>query len=177
MNRTQHYERAEELLLDARTEPDGFRRRLILAEAQVHATLALSAPAGKGSPGPGQDEAADTKSTGATHPARPAGQPHSLSPGTLTPARPAGQPKVTGHRPDLPLGQEAVRRVAPAAPAGYVRTGPGPEPAADDPSQPEPRLVREQPKAGEPAEEEPGDPGDQKLRGPEEQKPGGFRPS
>ena len=68
MDRTQHHERAEQLLSDARKEPDSFRRSLILAEAQVHATLALSAPVQKGPPGPGQSE---TRSTAATRGADP----------------------------------------------------------------------------------------------------------
>jgi len=55
MDRTQHHERAEQLLSDVRKEPDSFLRGLILAEAQVHATLALSAPA-ETSP-PGQEQA------------------------------------------------------------------------------------------------------------------------
>lgn len=71
MNRADHHARAEQLLEQARTTPDQISRREILAEAQVHATLALSAPAGKGPPGPGRDEAADIKSTGAAHPGMP----------------------------------------------------------------------------------------------------------
>ena len=71
MNRADHHARAEQLLEQARTTPDQISRREILAEAQVHAALALSAPAGKGPPGPGRDEAADIKSTGAAHPGMP----------------------------------------------------------------------------------------------------------
>jgi hypothetical protein len=52
----EHHDEAERLLALARIEQDGTRRGLILAEAQVHATLALSAPAGKGPSGPGQPE-------------------------------------------------------------------------------------------------------------------------
>jgi len=91
---SEHHAKAEQLLDQAHAEQDSIRRGLILAEAQVHATLALSAPAGKGPPRPGRDEAADTQSTGAAHPdmpegggprpARPAGQPESLSSGNLS---------------------------------------------------------------------------------------------
>ena len=68
MDRTQHHEKAEQLLSDAREEPDSIRRSLILAEAQVHATLALSAPGGASLPGPGRGEAGDTRRTGQVHP-------------------------------------------------------------------------------------------------------------
>jgi len=50
----EHHARAEQLLEEARTTQDQISRRLILAEAQVHATLALSAPAGTALPGGGQ---------------------------------------------------------------------------------------------------------------------------
>jgi hypothetical protein len=173
----EHHAKAEQLLDQAHAEQDSVRRHLILAEAQVHATLALSAPAGKGPPGPGQDEAADTQSTGTAYQSLP-----SPSPGTPTPAHPGEPPsepypgyiKVTGHR--LPSGQEPVRPVAPAAPAGFVRTWPDPESAADNPSPPVTSPVTGQPGPGDPGKEEPGDLDDQELRGPEEQKPGGFRP-
>lgn len=52
----EHHARAEQLLEEARTTQDQISHRLILAEAQVHATLALSAPGGTGPPGPGQSE-------------------------------------------------------------------------------------------------------------------------
>lgn len=83
-----HHAKAEELLDQAHAEQDGTRRGLILAEAQVHATLALGAPAGTGPPGPGRGEAADTQSTGTAHRDMPEGsgpfekQPSSSSAGT-----------------------------------------------------------------------------------------------
>lgn len=43
MNGAEHHDAADRLLLEARTVQDGLRRSQILAEAQVHATLALSA--------------------------------------------------------------------------------------------------------------------------------------
>src|SRR5256885_14298778 len=51
-----HHARAEQLLGQAPKEQDSIRRSQILAEAQVHATLALSAPDGTGPPGLGQPE-------------------------------------------------------------------------------------------------------------------------
>ena len=53
----EHHAKAEQLLEQARTTPDQISRREILAEAQVHATLALSTPAGEGPPGPRRDMA------------------------------------------------------------------------------------------------------------------------
>ena len=80
----EHHAKAEQLLDQAQAEPDSIRRTQILAEAQVHAILALSAPAERS---PGQDEAADTQSTGTAHQDMPEGsgpfeiQPHSSSAG------------------------------------------------------------------------------------------------
>jgi hypothetical protein len=111
---TEHHAKAEQLLDQAQAEQDSFRRSLILAEAQVHATLALSAPAGEGPAGPGQDRAADTKSTGTTHqtlappsPGTPTyGHPRWPRGTDLTPARPAGQLGPRGSR--LPPDNEPV---------------------------------------------------------------------
>ena len=47
---SEHHETADQLVSDARKEPDSFRRRLILAEAQVHATLALADAGGQPQP-------------------------------------------------------------------------------------------------------------------------------
>ena len=44
-NAREHHAKAEQLLKQADTTKDQTSRRLILAEAQVHATLALTAPA------------------------------------------------------------------------------------------------------------------------------------
>ena len=43
-NAREHHAKAEQLLKQADTTKDQTSRRLILAEAQVHATLALTAP-------------------------------------------------------------------------------------------------------------------------------------
>jgi hypothetical protein len=105
MNRTQHYERAEQLLEEAHTTHDQISRRLILAEAQVHATLALSAAPGTSPPGQGQPESRGTTrdvdlapstltpyETGRTRPARPA-----RPPGDTTAQTPASQTSPLGH--------------------------------------------------------------------------------
>jgi hypothetical protein len=69
----EHHTKAEQLLEQARTERDSIRRGLILAEAQVHATLALGDPGEMGPASSGQDQAADTKSTRAAHSDTPKG--------------------------------------------------------------------------------------------------------
>jgi hypothetical protein len=66
MNRTQHHEKAEQLLADARKEPDDTRRGQILAEAQVHATLALSAAPGTIPPDLGVSQQRETSNTAST---------------------------------------------------------------------------------------------------------------
>jgi hypothetical protein len=188
----EHYEEAERLLALLRTEQDSIRRHLILAEAQVHATLALSASAGEGPAGPGQDRAADTKSTGTAHqtlaspspgtppyahprwpkgtdqaPAGPAGQPDSLSPGTPT----SSPLVVTGQKPRP--DNEPVRPEAVLLPPTYVRTPSNPEPHAENPPQAVPGTVTGQPGPGDPGKEKPAgkEPAD-----PEQQDPGGPAP-
>ena len=66
----EHHAKAEQLLEQARTTPDQISRREILAEAHVHATLALSTPAGEGPPGPRRDMATETspRKPGPAHP-------------------------------------------------------------------------------------------------------------
>ena len=83
MNRAGHHQRAEQLLADARNEPNSVSRTLILAEAQVHATLALSAPAGEGPPGPRRNKAAET-SPGELVPGHPGGAPAWQRPSSLS---------------------------------------------------------------------------------------------
>jgi hypothetical protein len=56
MNRADHHHEADRLLSEARKEQDGLRRSQILAEAQVHATLALIAAPATIPSGPGQPE-------------------------------------------------------------------------------------------------------------------------
>ena len=66
----EHHAKAEQLLEQARTTPDQISRREILAEAHVHATLALSAPGGTGPRGTGRDKAVVTspRKPGPAHP-------------------------------------------------------------------------------------------------------------
>jgi|HubBroStandDraft_6_1064221.scaffolds.fasta_scaffold891206_1 hypothetical protein len=78
----EHHARAEQLLDQAHAEQDSVRRGQILAEAQVHATLALSAPPETSPPSPGLAKkrrlvpgppAIKTASTGEARPVHPAG--------------------------------------------------------------------------------------------------------
>jgi len=66
----EHHAQAEQLLGQAHAEQDSIRRAVILAEAQVHATLALSAPGGTGPRGTGRDKAVVTspRKPGPAHP-------------------------------------------------------------------------------------------------------------
>jgi hypothetical protein len=170
MNRTQHHDKAEELLSDARTEPDSFRRRLILAEAQVHATLALSAPAGTSPPGREQTQTGGTAGTGGRLPGWPEGgvgfdpQPHA----------PGGE-RTPGHR--YPPGEHPLRRAeerrasTPPAPPPVTASPSGPEPSTtrpayplgwkrpeEPPQEPEPDPEEQSPAAGDPGKQDPGAP-------------------
>jgi hypothetical protein len=181
-----HYRIAEQFAEEAYNElrhDDEAGAMALAAIAQVHATLALSAPAGKGPPGLGQSEAADIQSTGTAHQDMPEdsrrsqertppppspGDPSARRPRRLPPRLRGDQPEVPGSRDPLPPGEVPVRPVALDASPPFVRTG--------DPSQPPPGPVTGQPGPDDPGTAEPGDLGDQKLRGPEEQKPGGISP-
>ena len=83
MNRADHHAKAEQLLEKARTTPDQISRSEILAEAQVHATLALSAATRTSPPGPGQAQ------TGST--ARPRGRVRACR-GCIDPGARSGPP-------------------------------------------------------------------------------------
>jgi hypothetical protein len=196
MNRADHHAKAEQLLEQARTTPDQISRSEILAEAQVHATLALSAPAGEGPPGPGLDEAADTQSTRTKYQAPPEA-------GDMVAAGEPNPPSAQGGFPDgarseprsgRPFGRQAsqglpvTRPVPQPPPAGPVppppSPGPAPDyrrqparpaggrPAPDDPGEQEP----DEQEPDDPGEEEPSAPGKPEPRGPEEPEPGGFDP-
>lgn len=175
MNGADHHQEAERLLSEARKEQDGIRRSQILAEAQVHATLALGAPAGTGPPGPGQGEAADTQSTGTAHQdmAQSSGpfkmQPTSSSGGWRAPV-PSETP--TGKSPDRgsrgkSTGGLRIRKPAPAAP----------------PRQEIPPSSTEDPRSAwqpeeQPREQKPGPEGQSPAAGDlDEQDPGGPAPS
>jgi hypothetical protein len=103
MNKTQHHEKAEQLLADARNEPDSIRRSQILAEAQVHATLALSAVTVAAPRGPGRGGAGDTRRAGPVHPIGAPADPGLTSPqahgGTLPNWRNGGPEPSPGSPP------------------------------------------------------------------------------
>jgi hypothetical protein len=175
----EHRAKAEQLLEEAHATHDQIGRSLILAEAQVHATLALSAPAGKGPPGPGQDEADSTEITDSTlgadsdmpegsgsFPAEPYGSPGA----TRRPARPDGPtptapPKVvTGKR--TPTAKRSVR--PPAEPRGDTSLSP----PAEDLDRRRRRQRNQRP------EQEPGPEGQSPAADDlDEQDPGGPTPS
>ena len=156
----EHHDEAERLLALARIEQDGTRRGLILAEAQVHATLALSAPAGKGPSGPGQPE------TGYAAHAWPHDPGWSEDSADFEP-----QPDAPGRR--YPPGKHPL--LQPRAGEARVSGPAAPQSAPPAPPDTRPPPLFE-PGPGGPGKKEPGDLDDQKLRSPGEQKPGGFRP-
>ena len=107
-----HHAKAEQLLEQARTENDSIRRSLVLAEAQVHATLALSAEPGTSPPGPGHE----TRSTARGEELRPA----RIEPSGREPVRSAAPDETTPAWDTLPawrpvLGQPGQQPAAPAA--------------------------------------------------------------
>ena len=183
----EHYEEAERLLALARREQDSIRRGLILAEAQVHATLALSAPAGKDPPGPGEAQAGSSASTGEARPVVPAGGAESLVLPHVPPwatthptwrddPAPTAPPVVTGKR--TPTEKLSVRRPAeprgdpsPSPPVGRLYLGrrlpknqrpeQEPDPAQKqepDPGEQKPGPAGQSPAAGSPGQQEPGGP-------------------
>jgi hypothetical protein len=192
-NAGEHHAKAEQLLEQAHAEQDSIRRHLILAEAQVHATLALSAPADE-PPSPGQTQVGSTASTGEADPVVPAGSdefqmlPHVPLWATSQPTwrdDPTGtvRSRVPGKRPpppaSPPVRDPALERpgdtaLSPSVEEDLLRRlqleNQRPEQEPDPAQEQEPG----QPGPGGPGEEEPGDLDDQKPRGPEERKPGGF---
>lgn len=121
MNRAQHHAKAEKLLDQAHDAGDQISRSLLLAEAQVHATLALTAAAGSNPPGQGQPE---TSSTASTTEEPPGSSWRMAAAGIdLLPTVPEGRPDSA--TPRTPAVAAAPRRYA-AGPSG----GPVGEPAA-----------------------------------------------
>jgi hypothetical protein len=176
-----HHAQADELLNQAHAEQDSIRRGLILAEAQVHATLALSAPARTSLPGPGRGEAGDTRRAGQVHPLDAPADPGLTRPqahgGTLpgwrkggpesSPGSPPGERGARGRSTSEPRTPYTPGDEVPARPGGQPLTFPGqqvPDPAGQ-PADP-----------GGPSDEEPGRPGDQEPRGPGAPEPGGLTP-
>ena len=177
----EHRAKAEQLLEDAHAAGDQISRGLFLAEAQVHATLALTAAPGTGPPGPGQPETSSTASTmedlpggiwggaaGGMVPVLPT-TPMRL-PGPTAPRTPTEGPSpmrhpVTTARPWRP-GQE------PAAPAPPRPAEQRPARPAEQPAKPAhpagPGPAPDEPGEKEPDEEEPAQPG--------KPEPGDFSP-
>ena len=184
----EHHAKAEELLELACTENDSIRRSLVLAEAQVHATLALGDPGEMSPAGPGQDQAADTKTTGAAHSGVRYGNP-------VRPAAPAGfsdRPSLESRPGPFPGRGQELDLPGTGLAAEPPPLGAGPPGPALDPWQWQNRQVTwpleparpagRRPAPGDPDEEGPDeegpdDTGEQKPGGPEKPEPGGgFRP-
>ena len=173
MNRAEHHDAAERLLEQARTEQDSIRRSQILAEAQVHATLAAGAAPETSLASRGQSEAWGRESAGAV--------PSAWTPGSdpfQQPAAPADKPQgpAPASPPPEPVWRPRLRRPqqqgpVPARPRTIRGNSAEEEP---DPAEQEPDPAEQEP--GGP-EQEPGparrppSPGD-----PGEQEPGGFTP-
>jgi hypothetical protein len=165
MNRSEHRREAERLLAEAGREQDSIRRGLILAEAQIHAILALSAAAGVDPPGPGRPESR----IGA-----------GLTPGEIQPASRRFRPTYPrGH----PLYTSPTRADAdePARPAATPPVAGQPAPAAPAPPgqpQPPPYTPGVRPRTRRPAE--PGDADDEEpdaaKQPPAPGNPGGPKP-
>jgi hypothetical protein len=105
MDKQEHHREAERFLERAHTERDQISRSQLLAEAQVHATLALSAAPDTSPPGQGQPESRGTTrdvdlapstlkpyETGRSRPAAPA-----RPPGDTTSRTPRSQTSPSGH--------------------------------------------------------------------------------
>jgi hypothetical protein len=181
MNRADHHQEAERLLLKAPEEQDSVRRSLILAEAQVHATLALSAAPGASPPGQGQPESRGTTRDADLAPStlRPYGKGRTSEKGRTTPAKPARPPadttattsmraSLTGPRPwvvDTPHGPaQPLSYSEPAQPGKRGPAGKSREPDVDDlddeepagPGKQEPGTTERPPAPDDPAGQEPG---------------------
>jgi hypothetical protein len=192
----EHYAKAEELLVKAGKEQDSILRSVILAEAQVHATLALGDP---GEISPARDivrpltpraprrriracqRTAAWTWRGRRSPApilhRMAGRPpfHHLSPGPALTSR-SRKSKSCAYpppgRPPSPLRSAPIRRAPPCTPGNLAqRRGPL-EPARPGGGRP----AADDPDKGKPDKEKPDGPGQPEPGGPEKPEPGGLRP-
>ena len=165
MDRAEHYRAAERLLEKAGKEQDSIRLSLILAEAQVHATLAVGAAPETGTGSEGGSEVGGGQGAGEVWPTGSA---------YYDPLPPYGHPAPSGRNSP----EESSRRYRdPTGPAGMQQTPaapPLPEPRWRQPLRPprqqgpvpaRPRTIR-----GNSVEEEP-DPEEQEPGGPE-QEPG-----
>jgi len=192
MNGAEHHREAERLLSEARKEQDSIRRSQILAEAQVHATLALGAPAKISPASPGQAQAADTESTGVADSHMPEGSgpvraglfspyggrlPHWWPADPTSPL--SAYTRITGHGQQI----EPRRDPAPAPPPNPVTPLPSPESVTDEPWE-QMTLAEWARRPARPLalpddldEQEPDDLDEQEPGGPEKPEPGGgFSP-
>jgi len=171
-----HQAQAERLLEQARAEQDSIGRAVILAEARVHATLALSGGTGTARPGPGRGDAGDTRRAGQYHPLGTPADPGLTGPQARGGTLPGWGGAVLSPLRAAPPGERGARGVSsggPRTPYGpRVVTSPWPGGLPDQVPRPAPRP----PAPGGPGEEEPGGPGDQEPRGPGVPEPGGPAP-
>jgi hypothetical protein len=203
MNKSEHHAKAEQLLEEAaRTGPDQISRSQLLAEAQVHAILALSAPAEESPPGTGQPETISSAATRGADPGssesgggvdpRPyqdltfgeASVAHLPEPATESPARtPGGPPGSALFRPAAAQGMQPPANVPepPMDEDSLVRPSTRPAQTATTaqpatmrlPAGPDPTEPRRRRRAGQPGELEPGDPGAEEPDDPADQGPRG----
>jgi hypothetical protein len=179
----EHRAKAEQLLEEAHATHDQIGRSLILAEAQVHATLALSAPAGKGPPGPGQDEADSTESTLGADSGMPEGsdefqvKPHGSSARTgrgeggvrtrpeTAPGQPVGRGQVIEPVREHVPGKRTPTAKPSVRPEAKPRGDTAPSPSAEnqrpeqdpDPGEQKPHPEGQSPAAGDPGDQKPAD--------------------
>jgi hypothetical protein len=141
MNRTQHHAKAEELLEQAHATPDQISRSEILAEAQVHATLVLSAITGTARPGPRRGQAGGIRRTGA----QPLGTP--------------AQTVITGP----PTAPSRYGGTLPTWGSTSTEPQPGPSSGPSPDPDPGPAPLQQRAEIIAPADEEPTRPAEQPL--------------
>jgi hypothetical protein len=134
-----HYRIAEQFAEEAYNElrhDDEAGAMALAAIAQVHATLALSAPAGKGPPGPGQDEAdstlgadSDIPEGSGSFPAEPYGSPGA----TRRPRRPTRPDGPTPTAPPVVTGKRTPTAKTSVRPPAEPRRDTPLSPPAEDP--------------------------------------------
>jgi hypothetical protein len=187
MDRAEHHRAADRLLEKAGKEQDSIRQNLILAEAQVHATLAAAA-AETGTGRQGESEAVGGQGAGEVPPTGPADDDplarylDPAKPGSGSreesprrhrdPAAPASAPQSPAQAPPTaelrlrqPLRPPRLQGPVPARPrtiwGNSAEEEPDPEEQGPGGPEQEPGPVRWPPGSGDPGEQEPG---------------GGFRP-
>jgi len=166
MNTAEHHDAADRLLEQARTEQDSIRRSLILAEAQVHATLAAGAAPKTSLASRGQSDAWGRESAGAVpsawtpgsdpeesplrhpEPAAPADKPQGPAPAS-PPPDPVWRPRRPQQQGPVPARPRTVR-------GNSAEDEPDPAELVPGGPEQEPGLARRPPSPGDPGEQEPG---------------------